>query len=86
MWHTANWPHEPVEMAGKKVAIIGSGPAGLTAAFGKAESASSKFRESVETAFKKSEEHAHHAEGVFSKVFAAISAEKNRKYTGPTSV
>jgi len=26
--HTARWPHEPVSFDGKRVAVIGSGPAG----------------------------------------------------------
>jgi cation diffusion facilitator CzcD-associated flavoprotein CzcO len=28
-WHTAHWPHEPVELAGKKVAVIGTGATGI---------------------------------------------------------
>src|SRR3984893_5773743 len=27
--HTFNWPHEPVELAGKKVAVIGTGATGI---------------------------------------------------------
>lgn len=29
VYHTANWPHEPVEFAGKRVAIIGTGSSGI---------------------------------------------------------
>jgi cation diffusion facilitator CzcD-associated flavoprotein CzcO len=28
-FHTFNWPHEPVELAGKKVAVIGTGATGI---------------------------------------------------------
>jgi len=28
-FHTFNWPHEPVEMAGKKVAVVGTGATGI---------------------------------------------------------
>jgi cation diffusion facilitator CzcD-associated flavoprotein CzcO len=28
-FHTFNWPHDPVEMAGKKVAVIGTGATGI---------------------------------------------------------
>jgi cation diffusion facilitator CzcD-associated flavoprotein CzcO len=28
-WHTARWPHEPVALAGKKVAVIGTGATGI---------------------------------------------------------
>src|SRR5215469_12396546 len=29
--HTGNWPHEPVDLAGKKVAVIGTGASGIQA-------------------------------------------------------
>lgn len=56
--------------------ILDASATGLVNAFDKAAKGSAKFRDSVEAAFKKSEDHAHHAEGVFSKVFAAIGAER----------
>ncbi len=28
-WHTFHWPHEPVELAGKRVAVIGTGATGI---------------------------------------------------------
>ena len=28
-WHTYHWPHEPVEMAGQRVAVIGTGATGV---------------------------------------------------------
>ncbi|MCB1744145.1 MAG: NAD(P)/FAD-dependent oxidoreductase [Gammaproteobacteria bacterium] len=28
-WHTASWPHHPVEFAGKRVAVIGTGATGV---------------------------------------------------------
>ena len=32
VYHTANWPHEPVAFAGKRVAIIGTGSSGIQSA------------------------------------------------------
>ena len=31
MLHTANWPHEPVDLAGKRVGVIGTGASGIQA-------------------------------------------------------
>ncbi len=29
VYHTAHWPHEPVDFAGKRVAVIGTGSSGI---------------------------------------------------------